>query len=74
MLALTCSLIMLLIKSLLNGAQINETTRSLEEIVSPTSDTSVAMSSPLSSAGDIWILNGASSYLSLGSYTYQELA
>jgi hypothetical protein len=40
-------------KSLLRDAQKNKTTRSLEEIVSPTSDTSVAMSSPLNSARDI---------------------
>ena len=43
----------ILIKSLLRDAQKSETTRSLEEIVSPTSDTSVAMSSPLNSARDI---------------------
>jgi hypothetical protein len=42
-----------LIKSLLWDAQKSETTRSLEEIVSPTSDSSVAMSSPLNSARDI---------------------
>jgi hypothetical protein len=42
-----------LIKSLFWDAQKSEATRSLEEIVSPTSDSSVAMSSPLSSARDI---------------------
>jgi hypothetical protein len=40
-------------KSLLSGAQKNETTISLEELVSPTNDTSVAMSSPLNHARDI---------------------
>jgi hypothetical protein len=43
-----------LIKSLLWDAQKSEATRSLEEIVSPTSDSSVAMSSPLNSAIDIF--------------------
>jgi hypothetical protein len=43
-----------LIKSLLWDAQKSEATRSLEEIVSPTSDSSVAMSSPLNSARDIF--------------------
>jgi hypothetical protein len=43
----------MLIKSLLWDAQKSEATRSLEEIVSPTSDSSVAMSSPLNSARDI---------------------
>jgi hypothetical protein len=43
----------MLIKSLLRDAQKSEATRSLEEIVSPTSDSSVAMSSPLNSARDI---------------------
>jgi hypothetical protein len=43
----------MLIKSLLWDAQKSETTRSLEEIVSPTSDSSVAMSSPSNSARDI---------------------
>jgi hypothetical protein len=43
----------MLIKSLLRDAQKSETTRSLEEIISPTSDSSVAMSSPLNSARDI---------------------
>jgi hypothetical protein len=43
----------MLIKSLLQGAQKSETTISLEVIVSPTSDSSVAMSSPLNSARDI---------------------
>jgi hypothetical protein len=42
-----------LIKSLLWDAQKSEATRSLEEIVSPTSDSSVAMSSPLNGARDI---------------------
>jgi hypothetical protein len=42
-----------LIKSLLRDAQKSETTRSLEEIVNPTSDSSVAMSSPLNSIRDI---------------------
>jgi hypothetical protein len=42
-----------LIKSLLQDAQKSETTRSLEEIVNPTSDSSVAMSSPLNSTRDI---------------------
>jgi hypothetical protein len=43
----------MLIKSLLWDAQKSEATRSLEEIVSPTSDSSVAMSSPSNSARDI---------------------
>jgi hypothetical protein len=43
----------MIIKSLLRDAQKSEATRSLEEIVSPTSDSSVAMSSPLNSARDI---------------------
>jgi hypothetical protein len=38
---------------LLSDAQKSETTRSLEEIVSPTSDPSIVMSSPLNSARDI---------------------
>jgi hypothetical protein len=40
--------------SLLWDAQKSEATRSLNEIVSPTSDPSVAMSSPLNSARDIF--------------------
>jgi hypothetical protein len=40
------------IKSFLRDAQKNETTRSLEEIVSPTSDSSIVMSSPSNSARD----------------------
>jgi hypothetical protein len=43
----------MLIKSSLWDAQKSEATRSLEEIVSPTSDSSVAMSSPSNSARDI---------------------
>jgi hypothetical protein len=43
----------MLIKSSHWDAQTSEATRSLEEIVSPTSDSSVAMSSPSSSARDI---------------------
>jgi hypothetical protein len=43
----------MLIESLLWDAQKSDATRSLEEIVSPTSDSSVAMSSPLNSARDI---------------------
>jgi hypothetical protein len=43
----------MLIKSLLWDAQKSEATRSLEEIVSPISDSNVAMSSPLNSARDI---------------------
>jgi hypothetical protein len=42
-----------LIKSLLRNAQKSKTTRSLEEIVSLKSDSSVAMSSPLNSTRDI---------------------
>jgi hypothetical protein len=42
-----------LIKSLLRDAQKSETTRSLEAIVSPTSDSSIVMSSPSNSARDI---------------------
>jgi hypothetical protein len=42
-----------LIKSLLRDAQKSETTRSLEEIASPTSDSSIVMSSPSNSARDI---------------------
>jgi hypothetical protein len=41
-----------LIKSSHWDAQTSEATRSLEEIVSPTSDSSVAMSSPSNSARD----------------------
>jgi hypothetical protein len=41
------------IKSSLWDAQTSEATRSLEEIVSPTSDSNVAMSSPSNSARDI---------------------
>jgi hypothetical protein len=44
-----------LIKSLLRDAQKSETTRSLEEIVRPTSDSSVAMSSPLIVLEIFWI-------------------
>jgi hypothetical protein len=43
-----------LIKSLLRDAQKSETTKSLEEIVSPTRDSSVAMSSPSNGARDIF--------------------
>jgi hypothetical protein len=43
----------MLIKSSLWDAQTSEATRSLEEIVSPTSDSSVAMSSPSNSSRDI---------------------
>jgi hypothetical protein len=53
MLALTYLLGVILNKSLLRDAQKSKTTSSLEEIVSPTSDSSVAMSSPLNSARDI---------------------
>jgi hypothetical protein len=50
---LTCLLEVILIKSLLRDAQKGKTTRSLEEIVSPISDSRVVMSSPLNSARDI---------------------
>jgi hypothetical protein len=43
----------MLLRRSLWDAQKSEATRSLEEIVSPTSDSSVAMSSPLNSARDI---------------------
>jgi hypothetical protein len=43
----------MLIKSSHWDAQTSEATRSLEEIVNPTSDSSVAMSSPSSNARDI---------------------
>jgi hypothetical protein len=53
-LALTCSFWKIcLFKNSLWDAQKSETTRSLKEIVSPTSDSSVAMSSPLNGARDI---------------------
>jgi hypothetical protein len=42
-----------LIKSFLRDAQKSETTRSLEEIVSPISHSSIAMSSPSNSVRDI---------------------
>jgi hypothetical protein len=53
----------MLIKRLLWDAQKSETTRSLQEIVSPTSDSSVATSSPLNSASDILDLSNKALYL-----------
>jgi hypothetical protein len=52
---LTCSFESSTYQELAQDAQMIKTTRSLEEIYSPTSGTNVAMSSPLNSARDIWI-------------------
>jgi hypothetical protein len=53
----------MLIKSSLWDAQKSEATRSLEEIMSPPSDSSVAMSSPLNSARDILNFSNKALYL-----------
>jgi hypothetical protein len=52
----------MLLRRSLWDAQKSEATRSLEEIVSPTNDSSVAMSSPLNSARDILYFSNKALY------------